>query len=118
MKKFRFLLTVMLVTLVAFGSSAQEVIKPPKYPDGVYTKENTRTRRAIPYAPLREADVMWSKRVWRVIDLREKINVLMPARVQSTIVSRSRARARGGRGAGLGANSGRSPGVRRWTTWS
>lgn len=55
---------------------AQEVLapKPPKYPDGVYTKENTRTRRVIPYAHLREADVMWSKRVWRVIDLKEKMN--------------------------------------------
>jgi gliding motility associated protien GldN len=28
----------------------------------------------IDYAPLREADVMWAKRIWRVIDLNEKIN--------------------------------------------
>jgi gliding motility associated protien GldN len=75
MKKFKFLLVVMFAAVVAFNSTAQEVIKPPKYPDGVYTKENTRTRRAITYPPLREADVMWSKRVWRVIDLREKINL-------------------------------------------
>ena len=74
MKKLKFLFLVLIVALVTINVSAQEVIKPPKYPDGVYTKENTRTRRAIPYPTLREADVMWSKRVWRVIDLREKMN--------------------------------------------
>lgn len=42
--------------------------------DGVYVKENNRTRRVIPYTHLREADVMWAKRIWRVIDLNEKIN--------------------------------------------
>lgn len=42
--------------------------------DGVYIKENTPTRRVIPYTQVREADVMWSKRVWRVIPLREKMN--------------------------------------------
>jgi len=74
MKKVKILLSL-LVTLLMFADiTAQEVLKAPKYPDGVYVKENTRTRRAIPYTHLREADVMWSKRVWRVIDLREKIN--------------------------------------------
>jgi gliding motility associated protien GldN len=29
----------------------------------------------IPYVYVREADVMWSKRIWRVIDLREKMNL-------------------------------------------
>ncbi|MGZ4033484.1 MAG: type IX secretion system ring subunit PorN/GldN [Bacteroidia bacterium] len=74
MQKLKILLLVFVVTIVTVNIYGQEVIKPPKYPDGVYTKENTRTRRAIPYPTLREADVMWSKRVWRVIDLREKMN--------------------------------------------
>ena len=29
----------------------------------------------VAYPPLREADVVWSKRLWRIIDLREKINL-------------------------------------------
>jgi gliding motility associated protien GldN len=42
--------------------------------DGGYVQENIPTKRIIPYASLREADVIWSKRVWRTIDLREKNN--------------------------------------------
>jgi len=30
------------------------------------------TKKLLPYEPLREADVFWKKRVWRVIDVREK----------------------------------------------
>ena len=43
--------------------------------DGIYVKENVQTRRVVPYTYLREADVMWSKRIWRVIDLNEKMNL-------------------------------------------
>ncbi|MEM9023283.1 MAG: gliding motility protein GldN, partial [Bacteroidota bacterium] len=32
------------------------------------------TAKPIPYTPLREADVMWSRRIWRRIDLRQKLN--------------------------------------------
>lgn len=76
MKKLKFILVMLIVTNFTFDSNAQDpgVIKPPTYPDGIYTKENSNSRRAIPYPYLREADVMWSKRVWRVIDLKEKIN--------------------------------------------
>ncbi|MGM0478645.1 MAG: gliding motility protein GldN [Bacteroidota bacterium] len=42
--------------------------------DGVYLKTHVPTKRLMPYEPVREADVIWSKRIWRAIDLREKIN--------------------------------------------
>ena len=42
--------------------------------DGVYLSTHIPTKRLIPYEHVREADVIWSKRVWRTIDLREKIN--------------------------------------------
>ena len=48
--------------------NAQDVL------DGIYIPEHSPTRKVISYASLREADVMWNKRIWRTIDLREKIN--------------------------------------------
>lgn len=42
--------------------------------DGAYIKEHTKTKRVIPYTHIREADVMWARRVWRTIDMREKMN--------------------------------------------
>jgi gliding motility associated protien GldN len=42
--------------------------------DGVYIAEHIPTKRLIPYEYVREADVIWSKRVWQYIDLREKMN--------------------------------------------
>lgn len=52
----------------------ENTLGPSKYPDLPYVKENTPNKEVTSYPSLREADVMWSKRVWRVIDLREKIN--------------------------------------------
>ena len=42
--------------------------------DGAYTPTHYTERKIIPYPSLREADVMWSKRMWRILDLREKQN--------------------------------------------
>lgn len=42
--------------------------------DGIYIQEHIPTKRLVPYEFVREADVMFQKRVWRTIDLREKIN--------------------------------------------
>ncbi|MEQ8625704.1 MAG: gliding motility protein GldN [Vicingaceae bacterium] len=42
--------------------------------DGAFIKETAPTRRVIPYTHVREADVMYYKRVWREIDVREKMN--------------------------------------------
>ncbi len=60
-----------LVTALIISSAivhAQNVL------DGVYVKENNPARKAVGYPYLREADVLWSKRIWRHIDLNEKIN--------------------------------------------
>ena len=42
--------------------------------NGAYVKETNITKRVIPYPPLREADVMYTRRVWQQMDLREKLN--------------------------------------------
>lgn len=40
----------------------------------VYDRIHIREKKPIPYVPIREADVMWSRDIWRIIDLREKMN--------------------------------------------
>lgn len=65
-----FLLAGLLAVLLSpLSISAQNVL------DGVYVKEHYPTRKVVPYSPLREADVMWSKRIWRTIVLNEKMNL-------------------------------------------
>lgn len=68
MKQLLFIsLFVFAATLIAKESNAQVL-------DGIYVKEHVPARKPASYKYLREGDVMWSKRVWRIIDLREKIN--------------------------------------------
>lgn len=43
--------------------------------DGVVSKRITEEKRLIPYDHVREADIFWEKRIWRVIDIREKMNL-------------------------------------------
>lgn len=63
-------LILSLLTIIMGGSLlAQNVL------DGVYVREHTPTRQVIQLPYLREADVMWSKTVWEVIDLTQKINL-------------------------------------------
>jgi gliding motility associated protien GldN len=42
--------------------------------DGVYDKTTISQVQPIPYPYLRESDVVWTKRIWRTVDLREKMN--------------------------------------------
>jgi gliding motility associated protien GldN len=60
--------TVLLFLVICASAGAQNVL------DRAYIKEHNPNRKPIPYTYLREADVMWHHRVWRVIDLREKMN--------------------------------------------
>lgn len=66
-KLFSFLL--LSATMLSFVN-AQDII------DGVYEKVTTVEKEIIPYDDIREADVFWSKRVWRIIDVREKMNLI------------------------------------------
>jgi gliding motility associated protien GldN len=65
-------LVVLLVFLGTLRVQSQVLDSPPR--DGVYDKTGVINRVPIPYTPMREADAMWTKRIWRTIDFREKIN--------------------------------------------
>src|SRR5438045_3143786 len=42
--------------------------------DGYYKKADIMNAKVTPYASIREADIAMAKRIWREIDLREKMN--------------------------------------------
>jgi len=48
--------------------------KPSLVKDGVYDR-TPHTMQTLGWQPVREADILWKKRVWRDIDIREKQNV-------------------------------------------
>lgn len=43
--------------------------------DGIYDRFHYKERKILSYDHIREADVFWEKRIWRIIDVREKINL-------------------------------------------
>ena len=67
-----FKFTLLAVAIVTFSfecdSQVQNVL------DGAYVKETNLTKRVIPYPYLREADVMYFRRIWQEMDLKQKIN--------------------------------------------
>ena len=71
MKKVILLLVAIIFTYV--GVNAQDVLTTEEM-NSVYKKEKHHEKKVQHYAPLRQADVMWSRKVWREIDLRQKIN--------------------------------------------
>lgn len=74
MKKIAFVLFASLLLSGSFTVSSQDVKKEPLVLDGIYERETIPQRVPIPYPHLRESDMMWTKRIWRRIDLREKVN--------------------------------------------
>jgi len=69
MKKY--ILTLLVAVFCVVTSNAQ-VLTPED--NSVYKKVKHEKKTVKQYAPLREADVMWSRKIWREIDLRQKIN--------------------------------------------
>ena len=43
--------------------------------DDIVEKRITFEKRVLPYDHVREADIFWEKRIWRVVDVREKMNL-------------------------------------------
>jgi gliding motility associated protien GldN len=75
MKKLMFICSVILIFNSVQNTSYGQNNLGKQPLDGIYNKYNTPDREPIPYTSIREADVMWSKRIWRVIDMRQKINL-------------------------------------------
>lgn len=72
MKQFLSICTLMVMFL---GTLTQVALaQSPNVLDGAYVKETNLTKRVVPYPHLREADVMYKRRIWQEIDLRQKFN--------------------------------------------
>jgi len=72
MKKI--ILLFVTTTLCWVCVNAQDVLKTSEEMNSVYKKEKHHNKRVKTYAPLRQADVMWSRKIWRDIDMRQKLN--------------------------------------------
>ncbi|MHC1703518.1 MAG: gliding motility protein GldN [Tenuifilaceae bacterium] len=74
MRRVTILLTGAILLILSFSVFAQDLKKESLVTDGLYVRETIPQLTPVPYPFLREADMMWTKRIWRMIDLREKIN--------------------------------------------
>ena len=72
MKKYNLTLLGVLICSLSFS---QDVLETDTYKmNNVYGKKQHMERDVVPLSHLREADVMWSRKIWREIDLRQPIN--------------------------------------------
>ena len=67
---FLALFTVFMV--FSMGAGAQIIDEAPQ--DALYEDADFLDKKPVPYPAIRKADVMWSKRIWREIDFRQKFN--------------------------------------------
>ena len=73
MKKyfFAFLCFICLASAQAQTSKAKAKARPV---DGYYKKTNVVQSRYTEYPPIKESDILFSRRIWQDIDVREKGN--------------------------------------------
>lgn len=74
MKKFR-VMQVLLIMLLAVAGRSYGQANETMPRDLFYDKVAPLEKEVIPYDNIREADVLWQKRIWRIIDSREKMNL-------------------------------------------
>ena len=63
----------LIITLVLIVATSENLLKAQVNFDA-YVKKTTVDRKPTPLPVVREADVVWSKTVWRIIDMLEKAN--------------------------------------------
>lgn len=68
MRHFLFLLGFVFSLTISFAQSNGGIL------DGVFIRENNFGRKPMEFNYEGEINMMWSKRVWRTLDLKEKIN--------------------------------------------
>jgi gliding motility associated protien GldN len=69
------ILSLILTALCLAGiQQAGAQIRDARPVDGLFATNTSLEKEPIPLPSIREADVMWSKRVWREIDFRQKMN--------------------------------------------
>lgn len=76
MRKFG-LFVLSLILCGAFDMKAQIIEEPEENLDGFYVKSSGAYpdgKKPFEYPYVREADIVWSCRIWRVIDFKEKMN--------------------------------------------
>jgi gliding motility associated protien GldN len=56
-------------------TEASEEEEDSGYLDDIVNRSLVKEQRFLDYQPIREADIVWDKRLWRVIDVREKMNL-------------------------------------------
>jgi gliding motility associated protien GldN len=77
MKYINLILAVLIIFKVnsLYGQVRGPInVQPTGVINGVPIYATIPTKKVVPYEFVREADVVWSKRIWRTIDLREKFN--------------------------------------------
>jgi gliding motility associated protien GldN len=69
-------LILIMISAFAFNANAQDNLdEADRKLDGGYEEVTLKEREIVAYDHLREADIKWKKRIWRVIDFKEKINL-------------------------------------------
>lgn len=72
MKKYNLTLLAVLMYSLSFS---QDILENDPYKmNNVYERKQHTEKEVVALPNLREADVMWSRKIWREIDLRQKIN--------------------------------------------
>lgn len=68
--------SALLAAHFLFAQTPEPVEALPAPPlDDITQRAVIAEQRVLPYQPIREADIFWEKRLWRVIDTREKMNL-------------------------------------------